>query len=196
MSHHIYQTEGLVLGGFNVGESNRFLYIFTKDLGFVGASAQGVRELKSKLRYSLQDFSYTKIDLVRGKQVWRITNAEKINALNSVVENKDKQKIFARITSLIKRLFTGEGDHSELWEEIISGFIFLEKEHFTEENLRCLEVLLVIKLLDHLGYWGDHDEFLSFLKKNRWEKKLLEDFAPLRQKALREVNASLIASHL
>ena len=77
MLHHIYHTEGFVLSGQSVGEANKYFRIFTKDFGMVGAMAQGIRLLQSKLRYSLQDYSYSKISLVRGKQVWRIVGAIK-----------------------------------------------------------------------------------------------------------------------
>ena len=84
MLHHIYHTEGFVLSGQSVGEANKYFRIFTKDFGMVGAMAQGIRLLQSKLRYSLQDYSYSKISLVRGKQVWRIVGAIKEKIFTSL----------------------------------------------------------------------------------------------------------------
>ena len=45
------------------------------------ASASGVRKMSSKLRFVLQDFAYIKVDLVRGKDFWRLTSATKGNKL-------------------------------------------------------------------------------------------------------------------
>ncbi len=77
--HHIYHTEGIILSSSNFGEAGKYYNIFTRDLGMVHASAQGVRKMSSKLRYVLQDFSYIKLDLVVGKNIFRITTASKTN---------------------------------------------------------------------------------------------------------------------
>jgi len=196
VSHHIYQTEGIVLGSFNVGESNRFLYIFTKDLGLLGASAQGVRELKSKLQFSLQDFSYSMVDLVRGKEVWRVTNAGEIHNLKSLIKNDGKKKALVNITSLLKRLCIGEGVHEGMFEDVSSGFLFLKKESFTTEELRFFEIILVLKILNYLGYWGDDERFSIFLKNKEWNKKILGDMSSLYSVALCEVNSAIKESHL
>lgn len=179
-----------------MGESNRFLSIFTKDLGLVSAASQGLRELKSKLRYSLQDFSYAKVDLVRGKDVWRVTSAEKIHKLDSLIKDKDKKVVFFKITSLIKRLFVGEGDHADLFDEIVSGFLFLERETFTKEELVFFEIVLVLKILNNLGYWGVYDELEGFLEQGAWSKDLIRRMGPHAPSVLSEINQALKSSHL
>ena len=196
MSYHIYQTEGLVLGGFNMGESNRHLYIFTKDLGLISASVQGVRELKSKLRYSLQDFTYANFDIVRGKQVWRVTNAGAICTLKFLTNDREKQIIFANIISLIKRLFTGEAQQEILFDDIVSGFLFLKNKEFSKVQLQYFEIIMVLKILNHLGYWGEQKEFDVFLQKRPWNKEFLDEIALLKSKALHDINNALKETHL
>ena len=61
MSHYRYKTEAFILGSISTGEANRFIDIFTKELGRIRATARSVREERSKLRFSLQDFSISKI---------------------------------------------------------------------------------------------------------------------------------------
>lgn len=75
MAHHIYTTEGFVLDSLPFGEGNSFIYLFTRDLGLVGASARSVRDIKSKLRYGLQTFCRSTVSLVRGKNEWKVTSA-------------------------------------------------------------------------------------------------------------------------
>ena len=50
MSHKIFHTEGIVLSSKDTKESDRYLAVFTKELGLVKATAQGIRKLESKLR--------------------------------------------------------------------------------------------------------------------------------------------------
>lgn len=196
MSHHKYQTEGFILGGFNVGESNRFFRIFTKELGLVSASAQGVRELKSKLRYSLQNFSYSNIDLVRGREVWRITNAENIYTLSCFDESVEKKKIYINIITFIKRLFAGEGSQSGLFEEVADGFVFLKNENLTAEELKSFEAVMMLKILNHLGYFDGEEKFALFLKKRNYDRGLLDKMNTIRYDAVREINKAIDHSHL
>jgi len=63
--HHIYHTHGFILSSRNNGEANRMLMIYTREMGLIRAVAQGIRLHKSKLRFTLQDFSYVNVDLVR-----------------------------------------------------------------------------------------------------------------------------------
>ena len=106
--HHIYHTEGLILGSQNFGEAGKYYSIFTRYLGMIYASAQGVRKLSSKLRFVLQDFSYVKIDFVRGKDFWRITSASKTNMLESVSQKKETLEVFSNLARLLKWLLAGE----------------------------------------------------------------------------------------
>src|SRR3989304_7240195 len=104
MSHKIYHTEGFVIAGSNYGEANRYLSIFTQDFGLVRASAQSLRKVSSKLRFSLQDFCYSKIDLVRGKEIWRVINAKNISGYGKLNKSSEGIKMLANIFRLIKRL--------------------------------------------------------------------------------------------
>ena len=102
--HHIYHTEGLILGSKNYKEADKYYYIFTKDLGMVYATAQGVRKMSSRLRYILQDFSYVKIDLVEGRDLWRVTSASKTNKFEKIPKDRSKLQIFYKISKLVKKL--------------------------------------------------------------------------------------------
>lgn len=195
MAHHIYQTDGIVLDGFNVGESNRFLYILTKDLGLLTASVQGIRELKSKLCFSLQDFSYSKIDFVRGREIWRVTSAQNLHTLLPTTKKSPedifKRKIFSNIILLTKRLFTGEVAHHELFEELVSGFTFLGKFQFSKEELKSFEVIMALKILDSLGYLTEDEQYKYFLRQTEWGKDVLVRAVPIYLKAVGDINRAL-----
>lgn len=196
MSHTIYHTEGIVLSSINTGESNRFLYILTKDMGLVPALAQGVRELKSKLRHSLNTLSHTHIDLVRGKEVWRATNTQSIRSFSSLVGDKDKIALYARLSSLIRRLMPGESAHETLFEEFLSGLGFLERETLNAEELRSFETLAVLRILRELGYWGEAKKFEEFSNEAAWSREELLRFSRVRVEANRYINHALKESHL
>lgn len=195
MTHHIYHTRGIILASHAIGESNCFYKIFTEELGLIGGSAQSVREGKSKLRYTLQDFSFVTIDLVRGKEVWRIISAGAWRPLSEVKKDSSRMKLFARFCALLSRLLQGEGRDQELFEEIVRVADFLEAHTVGKELELSFETIVSFRVLVHLGYLNGED-YEKFLGPDVYSKDILEKFEKIRLIVLPKINEALSASHL
>lgn len=197
MSHHIYHTEAFVLGHRAHGEANKHLKLFTKELGFVVATAQGVRHAKSKLRYSLQDYSFSSIALVRGKEVWRLTNAAYIfNIKDDFRHNKDLFMVFARVFALIERLIVGEERHEKLFNVLHDAAVFLKGSKLDRYLIKNAEYLLVLRLLHELGYVGDIPACRGFLSTSEWNDDLLSQISSVESQMLSVINNSIKESQL
>ncbi len=198
MSHHIYTTDGFVLSGINVGEANRFLKIFTKDFGMISGSAQGVRHSKSKLRYSLQDLSYTSVSLVKGRDAWRIVSAkQKENIATLLRSDPRKFEIFARTLSLLRRFVHGEEKNDSLFDIVTTGFLTIAgDDSLSPQELKNFERILVLRILHHLGYVKKLDELKPFAETVLWSKEILADMEIHKALALQEINRSLSESQL
>jgi len=192
--HHIYHTEGLILGSKNYGEAGKCYYIFTRDLGMIYASAQGVRKMSSKLRFILQDFSYIKVDLVQGRDFWRVTSASKTNMLEGLSKNRETFQVFYNIGGLLKRLLAGVEPNESLFTDLVSGLSVLEK---TEDvnDLRNIEAVIVLRILSNLGYIGG-SENLQNLIKSPFEQDLIFEASKSRKEVLSQINKALKETHL
>lgn len=194
MAHHIYHTRGIILGSAPRGESNRYYKIFTEELGLIGATAQAVREGKSKLRYVLQDFSFVHVDLVRGKEMWRITSASEL-ATQDIAGGTDQKKIFMRTCSLLARLLQGEGREQKLFKDFFGIADFLKEVHVPNELCQSTEALVALRALATLGYI-DAKGYEAFLDHGTYSLPLISQFESVRPSALRLISTSLTASHL
>ena len=192
MSHTIYTTDGFILKSANFGEANKYFFIFTKDFGLIKATAQGIRHLKSKLRYSLEDFSLGQVSVVRGRELWRITSVEKKLGL----KQKEKLILLSRIFSLLLRLLHGEERNDFLFDSLREGMIFLEKNELTEENLSNIECILALRILSALGYIGKLGDFDQFINSPYFTPELVTNMASLKTRAIMEINKSLKETHL
>ncbi len=192
--HHIYHTEGIILGSKNFGETGRYYSIFTKDLGMIYASAQGVRKMSSKLRFVLQDFAYVKVDLVQGKDFWRVTSATKTNMLEQITKQPENFAVFANVARLLKRLLAGVEPNPELFNDLLSGLFVLEKST-TEEEIRNIEMMIVLRMLNNLGYIGGSDA-LQRLVKSPLEADLVFEISKQRSHVLSVINKTLKETHL
>ena len=194
MSHTKYTTEALVLRSFDVGESDRYFALLTKDIGLIQAQARGVRNLKSKQRYALQNFSRSQVSLVRGKSKWRITNVINLEQIFTTL-NKECVLAFARVLRLIDRLVKGEESNGSLYTEVLSGYKYARDEGVTGKDVKYLEVLLVLIILENLGYL-ERDRFKVLFENRGFNKEKLDYIGEVYGRAVSEINHSIEASQL
>ena len=192
--HHIYHTEAIILGSRNVGETARGFYLFTPDFGLVYARAQGIRKMASRLRYVLSDYAYIKVDLVRGKDVWRITSASKTNTLDALKDNRKAMSVLVNLSRLLYRLLRGEEANENLFREVLQGLSVIE--HKTDpREIESLEIMLVLRVLANLGYIGE-SPVPETLMRSPLGDDLLDKIAMHKVDAIREINRALRETHL
>ncbi len=192
MSHWLYHTEGLILTGWPNGETGRRFDIFTDRLGRITAQATGVRELKSKLRYHLQELTAVRISLVRGRGDWRIVYAETIQVKSF---NLTERQTIARLFQLLARLIIDEGRRWPVWQEIFSAYHLISQTSLAPAELADFELLVVWRILTALGYCQASPPLTPFATAP-WSQKLISDFNGHRQAALLVVEQALYHSHL
>jgi recombinational DNA repair protein (RecF pathway) len=158
------------------------------------ASAQGVRKMSSKLRYVLQDFAYLKIDLVQGKDFWRVTNASKTNALEQITKRPETLEVFANIARLLRRLLAGVEPNKALFVDLFNGLSILEKMK-TKEELQNIEAIIVLRIIHNLGYIGSNEALQNFIK-SPFEENLIFEASKNRTTILSEINKALKETHL
>jgi DNA repair protein RecO (recombination protein O) len=194
MHHHIYHTQGFILSSRNIGEANKMLTIFTRELGLVRAMVQGIRLNKSKLKYILQDFSYAKIDFVKGKEVWRVTSAKSINTFSLARANKDSLLLIARISALVDRFCGAESINQKIFDELVQSIYILDDE-IENETREALELHLVLRIMNELGYIGDSSILSKYLGSS-FDKTKTKDLLRERQSIIAHINKALSLSQL
>jgi recombinational DNA repair protein (RecF pathway) len=143
MSYSVYSTRGFILGSAPSGEASKVYWIYTEDFGLLRARAQGVRLSASKLRYNLDDYSLGLFSLVKGREFWRLTGAEK-EALPQVDASAK-----ARVLHLVKRLVQGEEANQELFAALLSL-----AQGVTSETEALGNVLSALGYLDRAEFDG------------------------------------------
>lgn len=188
--HHIHKTNGFIIGHKTYGEADKIYYIFTKDFGLIIAIAQGIRLEKSKLRYSLDDYSITNLALVRGKDFWRIVGVELIYK----PEFKPKIKVLAKVGVLLKRLIHGEEVNASIYNIIEK--INNAQEIVDDDFYRNLETIAVFGLLHDLGYANLVQEIRAIISLEIYTKENLEIIGLKRKELNQTINQALKNTHL
>lgn len=196
MPHRIYHSEAIIVGSIPTGEANRFLRLLTPDLGLLWCMAQGVREQKSKLRYGLQTFSHARVDLVRGRELWRLTSAEPIQSFSRIARIPAAVAAYDSSARILSRLIAGQSPHHpEVFEETLAALRFLDAEEISPPELRAFQILFAARTLCHLGYWAERVPEQDSLR-SPWSRALLVSTLPHLAGLSERVAEALRESHL
>lgn len=193
--HHIYHTHAFILSSRNIGEANKILTIYTRELGLLRTVVQGVRLHKSKLRFALQDLSYAKVDLVRGRDIWRVTSASNINSFSYARADKQSILMIARISALIARLCDGEEPHPQIFDDFIQALYILDNENITSSSRLAMELHLVLRVMNTLGYIGESEILKSYLESS-FDQCNTDELLSARKSIIAHINKALNESQL
>jgi recombinational DNA repair protein (RecF pathway) len=195
MAHHVYTTQGFIVHSLPQGEAGKYLLIFTRDLGMIGATAQGVRLSKSKMRYFVKDFSYSLFSVVRGREVWRMVGVKDAEG-SDVVMLAENMRLYVRILSLLKRLLHGEEKNEKLFEVLNYFHGYLLKNNLEKENRDLVEYVTVLRTLDSLGYISNNNLFKNILSTHIINEVILKEVQDHKDEVIKEINSGLKESQL
>ncbi len=168
-----FQTyTGIIINRRSVADNDRFLTIYTAELGKISVYARGIRSMKSKRGNSLDLFSQIKFQVIEKGEHKTLTHVELLNGhKDSKTELKHISRLF-QIGELIDRLTAEEEPGIDIYQLLVTAFAHLS--HFdTPEYLYRFKK----KLLSHLGY-GTQD--LDSIALDTYIESLLD--RPLRAK--------------
>lgn len=191
MSHQIHTTDALVLGSINLSDADKYFYLFTKDFGYVGALAKGIRLEKSKLRYALQDGHATTVSLVQGRQIWRVTHALPENTLSLC--GSEAQIAFFRIAFLLRRLLHTDEVQKEIFDLVKTYHTDLAEKKYAKQDVLAYELLITGKILRDLGYWNTD---VAIPENIVADEGVLESVYAQRAVFVEHIKKSLAASQL
>ena len=120
--------------------------------------------------------------------------------LEQITKTPETFKVFSNIARLLKRLLAGVEPNEALFADLIQGLAILEKtaKNFSSEksaDLRNIEAIIVLRIINNLGYIGDSEVLQTFIK-SPFEEDMIYEAAKSRIKILSEINKALRETHL
>lgn len=200
--HAIVTTPGFVIDSRSYGEADKLYSIFTRDLGLIKAVAQGIRLEKSKLRYHVREHNLGMFSLVRGRDMWRLTNAQGYRSdIGSIEAHVGPGPVYgellARVSLILRRILHGEEPNPTLFEHIKNCVEFLTTtDLISEDHMQTLESLTVARILHALGYVSQDEEIKGCISSLPFTRELLEQTTPQRLVVNKHINKAIKESHL
>lgn len=160
-------TGAFVLKKSERGEADFLYTLYTKDLGLIRATAQGIRKPKAKLAGHLEVLTESYISIVEGKGGYRLTGALMLDPLKKVQKELPRLAVAEALASLVIGSFFEEED-SSLWSVVSEFFHELNRP----EELKDPDIALwwvSVRILVLLGYQPSGD---SIFKETPGLKKI------------------------
>lgn len=189
MSHKIYTTEAIVVGSRFNNTSDKSFLLFTRSAGMLWATGKSVREERSKQRFALQEFSFIRASLVKGRHGWRLGSVVALDNFFTHVNNRESRLAIVTIIKRIRQFLHGESNHFELFDETVQILNKLKTENSSE--LERLVDIFTLRFLFALGYVASELSFSNYLKETKWW-----ELPPLPKEARKAIEKAQRASHL
>lgn len=187
MSYQTYTTEAFVCGTWNRNTADCSYLLFTKEAGMLYADARSSRLEKSKQRYALQDFSYIRVSLVKGKAGWRVGSVEPIANFYLAAVDKAARGSVVQLCRSLRRFYSGEEAAPELFSYVIASLQVLVQELAARSDV---EKIVQVHLLYKLGYVNQKYLPAVALEPPTTEQVLTTEEAERISKLLEQATAS------
>ncbi|NLJ99717.1 MAG: DNA repair protein RecO [Clostridia bacterium] len=141
------KTEAVVLRSIKYGEADVILTLFGRNTGKIGAIAKGVKKPKSRMRGTVQLFSFGDYMLYRGKSLYTVTQCETKEPFSILREDLVKLTYASYIAEILMGLLQEEEVNPPVFNLMLVVMYMLSREYGT------LAVRLFdLKMLKLAGY--------------------------------------------
>lgn len=117
---NLYRDEAIVLRTQKLGEADRIITLLTRHTGRVRAVGKGVRRTKSKFGSRLEPFMHVDVQLVHGRSLDIVTQAETLSPFGEAISGD-----YARYTAGTVMLETAERLVAEEMEPAVQQYLLL-----------------------------------------------------------------------
>jgi DNA repair protein RecO len=140
-------VEGIILKRFDLGESDRVLTVFTKQMGKISILAKGVKRIVSKKAGSVEIGNKCTFLLIEGKNFFILQEVKLIDPYDGMKASLGVLKYGYHVIELTEALLPEHEPHEDIYR-LVSQILHLLDVQPRKLYVRAFEV----KLLTKLGY--------------------------------------------
>lgn len=145
------KARAIVIKEKSIGESNKSLTLFAKDIGKITVTARGAKKQKSKFLHGAQAFCYCDFVLYRGGGFLSVNQIDLIRNFAADYDDIFKLSYGAYFLELIDRTVMFEQEANDIMLLLLKALQRLEKS----SNPKKISAAFQIKLFDMLGFTPD-----------------------------------------
>lgn len=171
MKRRQLKTKGFILGSKTIGEKDRYVFIYTKDLGKFKAVALGAMNPASKFTGLLETITMCNFDMYQGPKSTIITEVKPEKIYKKIRTDFKKISSAILIAKIINDLTLEHENIPKLFDLIDESLTEIEKQN-DESKILLISLSFVLKFLDLTGLLPDfkHHSF----EQNEYHSKNID----------------------
>lgn len=142
----LLDTEAIVLGRRKITESDVSLTLFTRKAGKVHAIANGARNPRSRLMSSAHPFVYGEFTLSKGRDTWRLTQAQITDSHYILREDLDRLALGSYLLELTETVTQENQTNNRLFDLLLESLSLIKTLDKGYNSLRAAFELKVFAL--------------------------------------------------
>lgn len=144
---------GFIIKRTNVGESDRFVTVFTKNNGKIDFMAKGIRKITSRRASKLEPLNLIRFQAVRSSKNFVLADIELVSSYETLRRQLSDISILFLLCELVDRLCPLGQKHDDIFD-----LIHKTLNRVTREEEGAMSVFQT-KMLSILGFWDGRKEF-------------------------------------
>lgn len=145
-----YQVLAINLGGFDLGESDKVLYLFSAEKGLQKAVAKGAKKPKSKMCGRIDPLHINELLLASGRSFEIITEARTVETFGELRVDFERLSYGLYYAEVTRAFADGLEHESSTYFDFLASSIHLQARQVADAVWLCME--FEMGLLDFLGY--------------------------------------------
>ena len=153
---HVYRVTAFILRRSNVGEADKILTIFSKNIGKLRVIAKGIRKITSRRGPHVDLFNEVSMMLHRGKTMDIVTEATTIKTYRAGLSSWIRMRAAYLVVEILDKLVPEHVEHQDIYQKLHETLEIIEK--VSEDQMDTVLLSWCNTILIALG-------FLSFEKQ-------------------------------
>jgi DNA repair protein RecO (recombination protein O) len=153
----LYRTPAIILKRMDLGEADRIVTLYTRDVGKVRAVAKGVRRTVSRSAGHLEPFTLSDVLFAVGRELDVISQADTLEAFRTIREDLELTTHAYYLAEVVDLLTEDHLENRAVFDTLLDGLRTLG----SAADARLVVIVFHLKLLDALGFRPELRECVS-----------------------------------
>src|ERR1700730_16162112 len=146
--HRLYRTPAVILKRMDLGEADRIVTFFSRDVGKLRAVAKGVRRTTSRSAGHLEPFTVSDVMFAVGRELDVISQADTLEAFRAVREDLVLTTHAYYLVEMVDVLTEDRMENRGVFDALVDGLRDLGEN----ADARLVLIIFHLRLLEALGY--------------------------------------------
>ena len=155
-----YVTEAINLKSYNLNDADKIIVMYSKDNGLIKGVAKGIKKPKSKLGARMDLLVANSLQLLKGRSMDTILQAQTVNNFRKTKEDIDKIMYSSYISELVMNFGEGTEPISKDIYELLYKALNRVAEAETKKDALIAVIKFQLKILLFMGFCVELDTCL------------------------------------